>query len=345
MTNTIGSQDLTARIVELWRAGRPVHLLCGDEISRCGDAIQAAGKLITDDRKKDGNNRPVHVFFHDRFSGFYQGMPCAIPTASRTNLLGVALQTILATAEQLAEDAKLKTVEIPFDPQDDLIIYFKSMDKKEMDENPHAITLLRNCIQANMTSGGYSQSSEPSNRGKRMIILITPTTQMSPELPELKPEIVPLPDFDILRRVVLNVMTPQFNLHEESKGKKGAKRIPDEQIDLITQACAGFTTADAEEAISLVWAKHRSFDHPDVLETIEKEKARIIARIPGVTYVPKDQIVQHVLPGDEKLADWVRERLQISRDTAMKHGIKPIRGIAIGGSPGVGKPEMVKTLA
>jgi len=352
---TIGSHDLSGRIVELWRAGRPVHWLCGDEISRCGDAVQAAGRTITEDRRKEGGSgggngngpgpKPVHVFFHDRFSGFYQGLPPAVPTASRCSLLPVALQCLLATQQQLQGDPKLSTVELPFAPADDLIVYFKSVDRRELEESPHTITLVRNCIQANMTAGGYSQSSQPSDRGKRMLILITPTLAMSPELPELKPEIVPLPDFATLRRVVMGVMGRQFALYDQSGGKQGAKRISEDQIDLITQACSGFTTADAEEAISLVWARHRAFDDPKVLDTLEQEKARIIARIPGVTYVPRDQIVQHVLPGYENLAHWVQERLKISRETAIKHGIKPIRGLAIGGAPGVGKTEMVKTLA
>ena len=51
---TIGSQDLTGRIIELWRAGRPIHHAVGDEISRYGTSIQLAGKQLPDERKKEG---------------------------------------------------------------------------------------------------------------------------------------------------------------------------------------------------------------------------------------------------------------------------------------------------
>ena len=42
-THTIADDDLSRRIQELWKAGRPIHMLVGEEIGRCGTAIQEAG--------------------------------------------------------------------------------------------------------------------------------------------------------------------------------------------------------------------------------------------------------------------------------------------------------------
>ena len=107
---TLGSQDFTGRIVELWRAGRPIHLAVGDEISRYGTALQNAGTILTEDRKKEGKPRPVHVIFHDRYCGFYQGLPSVTPCTDKTNALGLALQLAVTklgfSVKKLAPDPK-----------------------------------------------------------------------------------------------------------------------------------------------------------------------------------------------------------------------------------------------
>ena len=55
----------------------------------------------------------------------------------------------------------------------------------------------------------------------------------------------------------------------------------------------------------------RSFAELDtVIDTIEKEKARIIAKIPGLQYIPKDQVISRVLPGYESFTDWLLARCQ-----------------------------------
>ena len=102
-THTVADGDMSLRIQELWRAGRPIHMLVGEEIGRCGTSIQVAGERLTNDRRAEkGEDAPaVHVVFHDRFCGFYQGLPSVLPCSDKkTHILGVALQLALMSKEQ-----------------------------------------------------------------------------------------------------------------------------------------------------------------------------------------------------------------------------------------------------
>ena len=336
---TIGSQDLTGRIIELWRAGRPIHHAVGDEISRYGTSIQLAGKQLTDERKKEGKNKPVHVIFHDRYCGFYQGLPNVTPCADKTNNLGLALQLALMSQEQIEASEKLAEIKLPFRSEDDLIFYFKSISHKELEEQPVVMTLLRNCAQSNMAGVQYVEDKKIGTRGKRMIVIVTTGMSLPEEIPELKPEIIPLPDFDTLRKIALGVLEP---LYEDGRVQK----LPDTHVDKITESLAGFTIADAEEAVSLVWAKHRSFSDLDqVADTIEKEKARIIAKIAGLQYIPKEQVISRVLPGYESFTQWLTDRMNLPRAEAQDAGIMPVRGFALAGSQGTGKTEICKYAA
>ena len=49
--HTVADGDLSLRIQELWKAGRPIHMLVGEEIGRCGTAIQVAADRLTNDRR------------------------------------------------------------------------------------------------------------------------------------------------------------------------------------------------------------------------------------------------------------------------------------------------------
>ena len=341
---TMGSQDFTGRIKELWRAGRAVHVATGDEITRYGTALQLACVQLTTEREQEGKPKSVFAVFHDRYNGFYQGLPHIKP-GNKTASLGLALQLALSSKEQMeamvqANEKLADTIkDLPYRAEDDLIFYFKSIDKKELEEQPAVMTLLRNCIQANMTGHVYVKERKIGSRGKRMIVIVTATMTLPEDIPELKSEIIPLPDFDTLRKITLDVVEP---LWEE----KRIKKLSETDIDRITESLAGFTTADAEEAVSLVWAKHRSFANMDqVVDTIEKEKARIIAKIPGLTYVPKEQVIERVLPGYESFDSWIMERYNLPRADCEAAGIIPLRGFALAGSQGTGKTEICKYAA
>ena len=339
--HTVADGDLSLRIQELWKAGRPIHMLVGEEIGRCGTAIQVAAERLTTDRRNSQADAPaVHVVFHDRYCGFYQGLPNVTPCADKkTHILGVALQLALMSKEQIENDDKLADLPLPFRPDDDLIFYFKSISRKELDDSPHVMTLIRNCAQSNMSGLEYVEDKKIGTRGKRLIVFIMPTLSLPEDVPELKPEIMPLPDFDTLRKVAIDVIEPLV------EAKKIAP-IGEQSIDRITEALCGFTLTDAEEAVSLVWAKHRSFAELDtVIDTIEKEKARIIAKIPGLQYIPKDQVISRVLPGYETFAEWLLARSILPRDAAKEAGIMPLRGFALAGSQGTGKTEICKYAA
>jgi SpoVK/Ycf46/Vps4 family AAA+-type ATPase len=77
---------------------------------------------------------------------------------------------------------------------------------------------------------------------------------------------------------------------------------------------------------------------PNMLSTIERQKARVVANVPGLLYYPRDQIEKsEYLPGYEALHDFLRDCMDIPEDLALKHNLRPLRGFLVVGIPGTGK--------
>src|ERR1035437_5595655 len=384
--------DLDARVTELWRSGRQVLVLEGAEQSRYKTAIKNAAATITKERdtvaKADGNtSKPVRMIAHDRWAGFYTGFPDIAPCPDKkAPVLGHAPQMGMFTKEEIerlfgreylepsTDSNKPNLIKLPFDPAEDLIFVFNSFES-EVQNQQLTQTLIRKIMSANACSPNYIRDKAEATgvpyeenvggypgftRGTRMIIFVSPIGDFPNTIPELKPEIVPLPDSSALEECVLDVLEPLFELYGETKGKKGAKKPEETEWEMMVNSGKGMTCADFEEAVSLAWTRMLSkfksdkrtggipFDEKDIaffLNIIEKKKDKALAKIPGLTYVPKEQIVDSALPGYESVVDWIRTRQKVSRSKAKKRGVIPIRGLTLGGMPGVGKTECAKYLA
>src|ERR1035437_4304268 len=384
--------DLDARVTELWRSGRKVLVLEGAEESRYKTAIKNAAATITKERdvaaKADGNtSKPVRMIAHDRWGGFYTGLPDIVPSPDKKSpVLANALQMAMFTKEEIerhfgreylepsTDPNKPNLVKLPFDPAEDLIFVFNSFES-EVQNQQLTQTLIRKIMSANACSPIYIKDKAEAagrpydeglggypgfTRGTRMIIFVSPIGDFPNTIPELKPEIVPLPDSNALEECVLDVLEPLFELCVETKGKRGAKKPEETEWEMMVNSGKGMTCADFEEAVSLAWTRILNkfkadkrtggipFDEKDIasfLNIIEKEKAKALAKIPGLTYVPKEQIVDTALPGHESVVDWIRTRQKVIRSKAKKRGVTPIRGLTLGGMPGIGKTEFAKYLA
>jgi SpoVK/Ycf46/Vps4 family AAA+-type ATPase len=130
-----------------------------------------------------------------------------------------------------------------------------------------------------------------------------------------------------------------FERHKETKGQAGVKPLTDAQITQVTHALCGMTAQDAEEAVALALVEHQGISNlEDFIDTLEREKSKVIAAIPGLTYIPKDQIVGDIPPGYEELV----ERLN---DYVTEDGECHVRGISLGGIAGTAKTVTAKFIA
>jgi hypothetical protein len=346
-------EDLTARIKELWRIGRPIVWLSSDELGVIGRRLKLAGKELTEENAAKGKP-PVRVLLHDRWSGFYVGMPPIAPCKNKANILANGLQLAMMTDQQLdrsfpgwnnKDDAML-----PLLPEEPAILVFLACDE-EIRSQPLTLTLLRNIISANATAPDYVTALEQGKRGDRMIVLVTAGTTMPESIPELIPEIVPLPNRKDLRSTLTTTFKPYWDDFKESNGKEGIEQFDDATSEAIVGAMLGLKQKDAEDVLMLAINRHdvepnrgiKSID--DFLETIEDEKGKIINKNPGLRYIPKREIVDHVPAGYEALAEFIDQRKAISPDMAAERGINLAPSVCIGGAPGLAKTEVAKFIA
>lgn len=331
-TNPTPGGDLAQRVTELWQSGRQVLWWVGDELHRYQTAVQEAGVRIKRLRQDAGTPRPVLVVSHDRWAGFYTGLPSMAQAKDKTNALGNALQLAVMSKEEIEANFSGLEEKLPFKAEDDVIFVLKSVDE-ELKNQPLVLTLLRDIMQANACSTSYVKDKEIGARGRRMIVLVTATTEMPSTIPELKPEVVPLPDRASLKNVALDVLEPAWEAGS-------ARPLDDAEFGAVVNALCGMTAQDAEEAVSFALVRNKGIG-PSIdafVSVIEHEKAKAIAAVPGLTYVPKEDIVGDTPPGYEELVE--RMDLYIDDD-----GTCHLRGISLGGPPGVAKTVTSKFIA
>src|SRR4051794_32342359 len=126
---------------------------------------------------------------------------------------------------------------LPFAPADDLIFVLKSVENVIFNpEEAPTVAFIRDILQANMCSRHYiadkarsaavvdkdDQDAEPPvneetghfegfTRGLRMLVFVTASMEMPKNLPELKPEIIPLPGPQALKIAALDILEPLWD--------------------------------------------------------------------------------------------------------------------------------------
>jgi len=342
----MGPANIGGRAAELWKSGRQVWWLVTEELFRVTSSIKGAVETLNQGRRKN-----IGVVLHDRWSGFHRGLPPIALCKDKSNSLGTALQMAMMSKEELEQGGFKPS----FDPEDDLIFVFKSIDE-EIRSQPLTLTLLKNIMMSNACSAQYTKDRSKDDqcehhRGTRMIVLLTTTMSMPEAIPELKPEIVPLPSYECLKGIAMDTLEPEWDAFKGSSGKDGIERLDDVTFDKVILSLRGMTAADAEEVLALAIVRHECKKYRKVrdldalLDTIEGEKAKVISKVPGLTYIRKSDIVGEPLPGYEVLTQFLDNRMGISHTVASEHDLTPLRGIALGGAPGGGKTEVAKYIA
>jgi hypothetical protein len=332
----------TEMIFHKYLANHQVCFLVTDESYRVEQAIKAAAKRLNTERYADDKKASsrVSVMVHDKYCGFYEGLPTLSQPADKTDLPLVALQVMLDDMAGINKtNSQIK--KLAFEPADNIIFVLKDWEGALLG-NPVVVQALRNMIQSNMgskerfmTDDGHGRAT----RGKRMLVFVTTNERIPNTLPELKSFTVPLPNDTILGEVVDNVFEPLAELHKETKGKEGLKAPDKPTRQTLITAMQGSTYQFAEDTLTLTLARHRNLDNmDDVLRTIEREKAAYIAGVPGLVYIPTHGITNAAqLPGYEAAVKFLLDRKGIDPDEARKRSIQPLKGMTLAGAPGVGK--------
>ena len=165
---------------------------------------------------------------------------------------------------------------------------------------------------------------------RRPVFLITPSEAMNPDLvPYMKRLDYPKPD--------QNQRLQIFDGVRSSITSAAAKQCSDALRHQIAMAAAGLTATDAADALSESLIRHGGIK-PEIIDTIETEKGRLLKKSEVLTYVPKHEIMKaNELGGYAELKRWLAERALAYTPEAVEIGLDYPKGIVLAGVPGTGK--------
>lgn len=168
--------------------------------------------------------------------------------------------------------------------------------------------------------------------GKVLVI-----TSHSIDLPDdIEKEVTPiqfkLPDVDELRITLKGIC---------AAAKKGTKKDMYPKDDLpVLEAALGMTSFEAENAFALTLREKQSFD----LGVINREKAAIIKKTKLLEVVEVKETLDDV-GGLDNVKNWLKTRENNFSKKAREFGIRPPKGLLLGGLPGTGKSLAAKCTA
>lgn len=158
---------------------------------------------------------------------------------------------------------------------------------------------------------------------------------------EIEKEVTPiqfkLPDIEELRITLKGICEAAIRM---SKNKiKIGDLYPENDLPIL-EAALGMTAFEAENAFALSLREKGCFD----LKIINREKAAIVKKT-GMLEVIEVKNTLADVGGLEYLKEWLFAREDNSSEKARKFGVRPPKGLLLGGLPGTGKSLSAKCTA
>ncbi len=197
-------------------------------------------------------------------------------------------------------------------------------------------------IEQQMLSGDPPEEGAAPHRCP--VVIVGTSVEMPNMLKSTTTELMfPLPDRSEMETAFNFVYEGALTVNPEHRD---AIVCGDDQKDKIVDSLLGLAAQDAENVLSLCVVNHQGFNSPDLLETIEGEKAKILKRNSGLEYVHKNKIAHTAdIGGFDNIKDWIEERKVCFTPAASENLIDPLKGVVLIGPPGTGKSLFGKAVA
>jgi ATP-dependent 26S proteasome regulatory subunit len=163
--------------------------------------------------------------------------------------------------------------------------------------------------------------------------------------PEIEKEVTVVeyefPDTSELERVLREVVKATLASSDEEELDESMNSIPNKKE--LLESALGLTCSEAENAFSLAYVTHKSFN-ADAIKTIQKEKANIIKKTGMLEYIPPTATIDDV-GGFIVLKNWLKQRKKAFSPEAKAFGVPTPKGLFLTGVQGTGKTLCVKAVA
>lgn len=186
-------------------------------------------------------------------------------------------------------------------------------------------------------------------RGTRSTLILVSPTLSVPEDLEVEVEVCdfPLPSPEVIGRSIYDDIVQQIRESNARQRDPASHRALDESPELreaVLRAASGLTLVEAENALAKAVVEGKGLTWKAV-EVVNREKKRFVRRIPGLEYIPVDEINMGSVGGFDRAKAWFEERGHAFSAEAAEFGLEPPKGVLMLGFPGTGKSLAVKALA
>lgn len=157
--------------------------------------------------------------------------------------------------------------------------------------------------------------------------------------PDLEKEITPI-QFKLPTIKELDITLKGICLAADEMAKAMKKELYPKNALPVLEAALGMTALEAEAAFALSLREKQCFD----IEVINREKAAIVKKTGLLEVVEVKETLADV-GGLENMKTWLKARENCFTEEARKFGIRPPKGLLLGGLPGTGKSLSAKCTA